>query len=448
MIRAFALAVTLIGLAATAPAAGAQPAPDSLSLKEALAVARERSPVLTFARAGVDEADALRSLARAGRGPRLSVEGTYLAWPGVPAVSLGQGGTFAPLREHNFLFRLGVSQPIFTSGRVSSSVRAAERGREAAEHSAEYAEVELTAAVALAHNDALLARAQLEVARQAVQVLEEAVRVAREHYGSGTVARMDVLRAESRLSTARSELRAAEALLPTAEEQLAALVGLDPADAPAVAGSLEYEPIHLEAAPLPTGALAGRSDLDALQAQAAAEEAVASAARAQRLPAVSLFASVLTSRPELITGRNVWAVEALGGVSVSWPFFDSGSASAEARAAEAAAARTRAEADRVADSVAVVVRAQAREMNRAALDVAAGRENVIRAERVLSAAQDRYAEGIGIQLDVLEAETDLRRVRASLNRAVHAHRAARIELKRGLGLSADAILPLEEGGRR
>jgi outer membrane protein TolC len=92
------------------------------------------------------------------------------------------------------------------------------------------------------------------------------------------------------------------------------------------------------------------------------------------------------------------------------------------------------------------VRAQARELERAAEDVRRGRENVARAERALQIAQERYAEGVGIQLEVLEAEADLTAARADLLRAIHAHRAAAIELRRAAGLPADARLPGADSG--
>ncbi len=151
-------------------------------------------------------------------------------------------------------------------------------------------------------------------------------------------------------------------------------------------------------------------------------------------------------RPELISGRERWGWELLGGVTVSWPFFDSGEAAGLARAAEGAADRAEAEAAQAIDEAVAAIRAHRRELERAAEDVASGRVNVTRAERALEIAQDRYANGVGIQLEVLEAEADLTGTRADLLRAIHAQRSALIELRRAAGLPADAQLPGSEGG--
>ncbi len=97
----------------------------------------------------------------------------------------------------------------------------------------------------------------------------------------------------------------------------------------------------------------------------------------------------------------------------------------------------------------LAIRAGALDLERSAADVTAGTTNVERAERALQIARQRYGEGIGIQLEVLEAEADLTQARVDLLRAIHAHRSALIELRRAAGLAADATLPLARTeGRR
>ncbi len=272
------------------------------------------------------------------------------------------------------------------------------------------------------------------------------MRVAQEHYTEGTVSRLDVLRAETRLSAALSVLRANSVALTSARERLAALVGIESDAAPPVAGSLEHTLIPVDTGSLLARTRSARPDVQALRALAGASEAKAEAARASRLPVISVYAMGLASRPEIITGQERWSWELSGGINVNWPFFDSGEAAALARAAKAAATRAEAEAAQTIDTAIAAVRGHARELNRAAEDVATGRVNVDRAQRALEIAQDRYTNGIGIQLEVLEAESDLTNARADLLRAIHAYRVALIELRRAAGVPADAQLPSTDSG--
>lgn len=444
MIAALALAGWLLlgGTIGLAPGPG-----DSLSLADALALARARSPDLRAALAATRQADARRDVARAARVPRVSAQAVYLRYQDAPAVAFGPGVAYGPFGENNYFAWLAVTQPLFTSGRLSNAVRAAEGFAQAAEWSREHAEVELTAAVAHGFDDVLLARALGDVAVQAVAVLEEAVRVAREHYAAGVAARLDVLRAETRLATAIAALRARETALVAARERLAALMGLEPTSLPPLAGSLEESERLVAPERLPAGVPTTRADVRELDAGAVAFRAQARAARAARWPALSAFVSVLGSRPELVTGERRAAVNFLGGISLSWPFFDGGASAAGARAAGAAADHHVAQRDGILAAADAAFRVNARVLTAAAEDIREGRANVERAERALTIAQDRYRNGVGIQLEVLEAEADVTQARGDLLRARHASRAALLELRRAAGVAADASLVERGGGR-
>jgi outer membrane protein TolC len=424
---------------------------DSLTFEDALAIARARSPVLAASGAGIRHAEAQEMVARAAGRPRLAASGAYIRFQDPPVLALGPAGSYAPFLTNGYLLQLGVMQPLYTGGRVGESVRAAEAATSAAEAQRAATEVELTAAVAHAHDNALLARALREVTEAGAKLLRDAVRVATEHYDAGTVSRLDVLRAETRLSAAEARVREAADAEQSALERLAVSIGLDPTEARPVRGDLVLDESITEAPPVL--ALADMDmeppGVEALRRGAAAYEAQARAAAAVRRPALSLYASAITTRPELVTGRERWAAEWLAGLFVTWPFLDSGASSGESRAARAAAARTSAEADQAVLRAKVEARSHFRALERAARDAAAGQENVTRAERALEIAQDRYLDGIGIQLEVLEAEADLRSARSDLLRAVHAHRSALIELKRVAGLAADAPLTAtHEGSER
>jgi outer membrane protein len=345
--------------------------------------------------------------------------------------------------------RASVSQPLYTGGRVSAAMRAAEWGLRSARLVESDTEVQLTAAVAQAYDDVLLARALDAVTRRSIQVLEEAVRVAEEHYEAGSVAWLDVLRARTRLASARSGRRGTETAIATARERLAAIAGVDPERAPPVSGSLDYAGTEIDGEALLERARSARPDVRALRAAAGAERARARAATAERWPMVSLNATGLGTNPEILTGRDRWSWKLLAVLNVAWPIFDSGESAARARTANAAAERAEARATATVDAAAAAVRIALRELGRAEEDVRAGRENVERAEQALAISQERYADGVGIQLEVLEAEADLTRAGGDVLRAIHAHRVALIQLRRASGLPADApLVDLEWGDRK
>ena len=433
-------------LAGAAPVAGQQ---DSLDLAAALRLARERSPALQAGTALVRAAEGGATVARSARLPRLSADGLYLRYQSPPEVSLGPLGTYTPLAENTYAAGVVARQPLYSSGRISAGIDAASSSVRAAELARAQAEVDVTAAVAQAHHDALLARELEKAAEKSLAVLSRAADVARAHHREGTVSQLDVLRAETRLSSASAALRRAVTARTAAREVLAATVGLDPAQAPPVKGSLTPEELvesFLEGADVATLASRGGPSVRARAEAAAAARARAEAARAARRPSVGLFLAGLTTQPELISGEDRWGFELAAGVSVSWALYDGGAASGEAAVHEAEAERLAAEAMQERLSTEAAARTQQREMRRARTDVAAAVDNLQRAERALAIAEDRYAEGVGLQLEVLQAEGDLTEVRGEMARAVHAYHSAHTALLRALGLVADTPLTEVEGG--
>lgn len=415
---------------------------DSLDLATALELGRARSPALAAADATVAASRGRVSMARAAAFPELTAQAGYVRYQDPPAVDLGALGSAALLDTDTYLAGVRAEQPLYTAGRVSGLRRAAESAARAAEWGRSQAEVELTATIARAYYDVLLVQALERVAEQSDVVLARALEVARAHYAEGTVARLDVLRAESRLSSAETAARAARGAVIDARERLAAVAGLAPADAPPVSGRLTVDPTAptLDRADLADRLRSTRPDLRALEARAEAARARAAAARAAGLPAVGLFLAGYSLNPEPLADGTGWGWEVLGGLSVSWPFFDGGRAAGEAAVAEAAAERAGADIDRAVLGATVAARARQREARRALTDVEARTADVARAERALAIAEERYANGIGIQLDVLGAETELTRARTERVRAIHGYRSAVVELKRVLGLPADAPL--------
>lgn len=437
--RVVAGAVALAGL--TTPAVAQRP--DSLTLTAALAIGRARSPALAAARAGVRGAEGVLASARSRRLPRVSVDALYLRFEHPPGIALGPLGFLAPIPLNSYYAQVGVQQPIYTSGRTGEGIRAADLTQQSAALALAQSDVEMTAAVAHAHDAVLLARAMVGVAQSAAALLDSAVVVATERFGAGAAARIDVLRAETRRATAQADARAQSAALAAARDRLATILGIAPNELPPVAGALEPAALSLDTLredALVAAAANARPDVGALRAVSGAAQARARAAKGSLRPGASLFLSSLTTRPELVSQEKSWGTKLYGGVLLSWAVLDFGAAAGEAQAARAEADRADAQARETSDAAVAGVLAQLRELQRAEADIAEGRDNVERARRALTIAGERYADGIGIQLEVLEAQADLVRSQADLLRAIHAHRSAAVELRRAIGHPADASL--------
>ncbi len=436
----------LVLLVVSAGEAAAQT--DSLSLEMALAMGRSRSPALVEAEAAVRAAQGGLSIARSAAGPTLTTEAGFVRYEDPPTIDVGALGTFTVLDTNTYFAGVRAEQLLFTSGRLTAARNAARATVEATEWGRAHADVELTAAIAGAYYDALLAEALTRVAVESAAVLRRAREVSGAHFAEGTVARLDVLRAESAVSQAEAAVRSARDAAIGARERLAATVGIRPQQAPALRDRLVPAP-GIGTAQDDTalvGRIKERPDLRALEANAAAHRARATAARAGSRPTVGMYLAGYAFNPELLTMDDGWGLEVLAGVAVSWPFFDGGRSRGEEAVARARAESTEARIEQAALAAQAATRAYQRDMRRTLADIDAGTAAVSRAERALAIAEDRYASGVGIQLDVLESQAALTRARATRLRAIHAYRTAVIQLKRALGVPTDATVPVNGGG--
>jgi outer membrane protein TolC len=412
-----------------AQAAGAE------TLAEAWALADAQDNALASVRSEAQAAELDAAAARAQRWPTLAVGGAYTRLDDSPAFDFGFTGlpVVPPELFGGDDFWMGaatITVPLFTGGRISSSIAAAEARGRGAGAQVLGAEEDVKLGVAEAYVGVLRARKALEVAESNVRTLESMVSDISAMFERELVPKNDLLAVQVALADARQgRLRAANAAeLALASynrrlgEPLSRAVELDetlpaPAGLPADPGELVED------------ALERRAELTALKEQAEAYGLLAKTERARSLPQLSLTGAYNYLENTFLDDEEFASV----GVAVQWSVFDGGQARKRAASLEHS---RRATEQRRADARSAI----ALQVRQAWLDVEETRERtrvtagaVDQAEENLRIARERYGAGLGTQTQLLEAET--LRVRALTNRddAVLDAGLARLRLARAVG---------------
>jgi len=405
------------------------------TLAEAWALAGAQDNALAAVRSLAEAAEFDAAAARAQRWPALAVGGAYTRLDDAPAFDFGFTGLpiLAPELFGGDDFWMGaatVTVPIFTSGRISSSIAAAEARGRGAGAQVKGAEEDLKLAVADAYVGVLRARKALEVAESNVKTLEALVNDIGAMFERELVPKNDLLAVQVALADARQgRLKAANA----AEIALAGYnrrLG-EPLARPADLDEVLPVPAGLPGDPaeLVEQAVARRSELEALAEQAATYGQLAKAERSRALPQVSLTGAYNYLENTFLDDEDFASV----GVGLQWAVFDGG----QARKRAAALDRTRrATEQQRADAESLI----ALQVRQAWLDVDETRQRiqvtadaVDQAEENLRIARERYGAGLGTQTQLLEAET--LRVQALTNRdnAVLDSGLAKLRLARAVG---------------
>jgi outer membrane protein TolC len=402
--------------------------PEPLTLDQAIEFALKHNPEVSATQWQSAASVAGRDAAKAQRLPTVKLLGAYdyqsEASRLYPATYNGEQGLFGQGIAGG---ELVLSIPLYTGGRISSEIAAAELLRQASE-----GELSRTREVVVFNVTSLFYSilAQQEV----IESVESAVRAIKEHRRSvedlvtaQKAARVDVLRAEVR-QAALEETRTRELnTLSVQRWALAALIGQESNTTPEIDGSLELEspPECQESSLCLQKAMAYRPDYASAQQQSGALGKTIRSARSGYLPTVSLQAGYgvrwMDDVQEQPAGTDRSQDVGHIGLVAVWPLFSGGSTGANVRQQTAL---YQASQDRVRQ-----MKLQIRtEVESALTGIASARERVTTSSKSVEQAREsfriireKYELGKGAMVDVLDAqaalvfaETSLARARADL----------------------------------
>jgi outer membrane protein TolC len=405
------------------------------TLAEAWALADAQDNALAAVRSQAEAAHLDAAAARGQRWPTLAVGGAYTRLDDSPAFDFGFTGLpiVAPELFGGDDFWMGaatVTVPLFTAGRISSSIAAAEARGRGAGAQVEGAEEDVKLAVADAYVNVLRARKALEVADSNVKTLESLISDIGAMFERELVPKNDLLAVQVALADARQgRLRAANATeLALASynrrvgEPLTRAADLE--ETLPVPADLPSDPDELVKA-----AIEKRSELKVLDEQATAYGQLAKTERSRVLPQLSLTGAYNYLENAFLDDEDFASV----GVGVQWALFDGGQARKRAASLERSRRATEQQRADVESLIALQVRQSWLDVDetRQRIEVTAGA--VEQAEENLRIARERYGAGLGTQTQLLEAES--LRVQALSNRdnAVLDAGLAKLRLARAVG---------------
>ena len=409
------------------------------TLVDAIALAYQSNPQLLSLRAQLQALNENYVQARAGLRPTLSVQAAPSltrtdapALNGFPARSVTSSAGGA---------QVSLTQPIYTGGRTSAAVRAAEADILSGRQTLRQAESDLLLRVITAYVDLIRAARVVEIRENDVLVLQSQVDDAEARLTAGEITRTDLTQSQSQLANARTFLLAAQGTLQSVRAVYNNVVGRP-------AGKLEAPP-SLPGLPstLDSALDAAEEDSARLQeAQLTARAAAArvSQARAASAPTVSLQAQLGYSGQIDPLRTSEYSRQLTASLVVTKPILSAGLTASGVRRARALDASARYQVDGARRDV-----IQSVAQNWSAMVTA---QNVFKAEelhldvtrRYFSNTQLEYTVGQRSTLDVLVAEQTLRDGEITLAGAAHDSYVASAQLLDSMGrLDVESLAGLE-----
>ncbi len=428
----FAAAALFITFGLPAPLQAAIPA---YTVEEAVAVAQDRNPEILIAGKKVAAAHGGFIEARSGFLPSLTSSGLY---------DKRQTQSETNLRQEDYNAILRLDQNLYTGGAVTSQVAIAKLNIDKANYELQEIVSRVTMDVRIAFNELLLNRAKVHVREESVRVLDEELKNQQEQLSAGIVGKLNVQRAEVALANERPELFNAQTELKNSYLRLAELFGTDlrpEAQAPPfeISGELQYRPNHPDLNNCLARADANRWVIKARQKDIEIEDRQYVLDRSASRPHVRAFSGyeIYSERdPAVGSEFNYGGVV---GINATWNIFDGFATKGRMQA-------TRARREAAVEALAAARRSVSSEVRSAFFDLQQAErvletetKNVQTADEALEMVKGNFAAGLGTQLDVLQAASDVTRTRTTRLSAIYLHNVALARLAHACDSSAEAL---------
>ena len=438
MMKHVVLAALLFG----ASVAYAQPsAPTTITLQKALDLAQQQQPTLKQTQALAEAARGRVDLARVAGHPTLGLAATAGASSRPersvvgtcdPAImNCATGGFFTS--QYSTGLSANLNWRIWDFGQTSANIRAAELNADAAVAGINTTKLDIGQGVATAYFEAVARRKLVVVSEATVKSEENHLDQAKKFVAAQAKDPIEVAQAQARAANAKSALAQAQSDEATALATLRAAIGwVDPSSSFVVDPNWPEPPANEPAA---LGAMVAearekRPEILQLDRQIAAAEASLDAARAERRPVLSASASA-----QYDPSSNDWRPEPswFAGITLSWLAFDGGKSAADQRIAHANVVSAQAQRDALLVSLTSQLDAGRATVTAQRANVAASNEAVAAAKSQLKLAEARYAQGLGSQIELADAQTAVTTAEGNLISAEFQLANAWVQLRRQLG---------------
>jgi HAE1 family hydrophobic/amphiphilic exporter-1 len=420
-----AILTIALSLAITAPLEAADIR--TLTLDQALALADSGNHDIAKAREFSQLVAGRYLEERAAALPHLSVNG-QVGWQEGQNPFLGSGA----MTQENRSLSVGLTQALFTWGKLGAAIRAAAKGFLTADEELRLARQESRRLVATAFYDILLALEEEAIARQNLTQKEGHQAEAAQRLALGVATDYDLLAAKVAVANARPQLIRATNQVRTSRDQLRFLLGIQE-DCDAVGTLVTADQ------PIPTFAQAlaqareRRPELLSLSHRQAIADEVVTIARAEDKPRLDLDGSYGHERQELagISGSGpVWGA----GVVLSFPFFDGMKTKGKVAQAESERRSLTIDEAKLKEAISLEIRTGVNVAQETREIITALSGTVTQAAELLAMAEKGFRLGVKIRLEVEDAELNLLQARGNLARARRDHLVALVGLKRAMGV--------------
>lgn len=407
---------------AIADVAAPEAAALDINLKEAVTTAIQNNRDITLAELKRKEAEADVSAAAAKKNPSLSY-----SWQGNQVKS-------NPLGNRSYSQSLSVAWPVWTFGKLEGAIDAARYQKNIADLDVYKTEADTKLAAVQAYYQYLESIKLAEVQAESVNDYANHLNNVQQQFDAGIVAKLDVLTSNVSLANAKQQSIAANNTRDVAEANLNNIMRV-PMNTKLNALDKEFPEPEFDLTMDQAILMAQKYRWELVQADYGVKAAQAGlkAAKAGYLPTVSVGGGYGWNDAAISKlDKDDWRIQ--GGLS--WNLWDGGATQASVKKADAAVKEAQESLLQAREKIELEVRQDYLNVLSYKEQIRAAEASVAQAEEAYKIATVRYSSGVGINLDVLDAELQLNTARTNYITALYNYNMGLATLEHAMGIPA------------
>ncbi len=336
--------------------------------------------------------------------------------------------------KNSFSDAVKVSWPLWTGGNLEGQIASARAQRGVKEETLYLTEAETKLSAISAYYEYLEAINLANVAKESVDNLTGHYTNVEQQYKAGIVAKLDVLTSNVSLANAKQSYITADNAKKLAEASLNNVMRL-PLNTELVPASTEFPEPEFTISMEECLALADKYRWEIAKAQYGLKAAQAQlrTAKSGYLPTLAVAGSYSWNDDSFPGFENRgWGAQA----TLSWPLFDGGATDAKILSANNAIKEYEETLAQAREKIALEVRKDYLNVLAAKEKIRATEAAVEQAEEAFKIASIRYKSGVGINLDVLDAQLNLNNAKTNYITALYDYNVGLATLEKALGFPA------------
>ena len=279
----------------------------------------------------------------------------------------------------------------------------------------------------------LLAKAVLDITNASFTNAQENFNNVKALYNQGMVSEFDLLQSEVRFENIRPVVLRMENVLLTAKDGLKIIIGIDQTEEVDVSGEIKLDSIDISNEDeLIQEALASNFDIKSLDLKKQVDEAFIQLDISEYWPTLAAFGNFTYAGSSDKWNFQNYAYSTVG-LSLSFNLWQGNRTKNAVERSTITYKQTEEQLMHLKDYTILEVKAKVQELKRVQSLVEVQGRTVKLAERSYNIATVRYQEGAGSQLELQNADQDLRQARLNRVQAIHSYLVTKYELDQLLG---------------